>query len=66
MKVFKFNPSGSVYILDSDDIDFIRTTLDADEVTELVRDYHRNQIERVGRWQWLRQWFGLLGLMFYQ
>lgn len=66
MKVFKFNPNGSVYILDSDDIDFIRLTLSPDEIAELVRDYHRNQIEVRGRLGWLREWFGLIGLLFYQ
>lgn len=64
MKIFEFHRNGSMSIIE--DGDFICITLDADEVTELVRDYHRNQIERVGRLQWLRQWFGLLGLMFYQ
>lgn len=63
MKVFEFHPNGTMSILEDD---FIFVTLSPDEIAELVRDWHRDQIERVGRLQWLRQWFGLLGLLFYQ
>jgi hypothetical protein len=63
MKIFEFHRTGTLSIIEED---YIFVTLSPDEVAELVTDYHRNQIERVGRLQWLREWFGLLGLMFYQ
>lgn len=64
MKIFEFHRNGTMSIIE--DGDFIRVTLDATEVAELVRDWHRNQIEVRGRLAWLRQWFGLLGLLFNQ
>lgn len=64
MKIFEFHRNGSMSIIE--DGDFIRLTLSPDEIAELVRDYHRNQIEVRGRLGWLREWFGLLSLLFYQ
>lgn len=64
MKIFEFHRTGTLSIIENND--YIYVTLSPEEAAELVRDYHRNQIERVGRWQWLRQWLSLLGLLFYQ
>ena len=63
MKVFEFHKDGSVSLIEND---FIYIALSPDEITELVRDYHRDQIERVGRLAWLRQWLSLITLIFEQ
>lgn len=63
MKVFEFHRTGTLSIIE--DGDYIYVTLSADEIAELVRDWHRDQVQR-GRLAWLREWAQLLGLLFYQ